>query len=234
MACPTQWFRHTCTGEADDIGRFTCEIDRLIVLNYQARRPFTPRRDVWPLSFPASFPSAPRLLSVSAGRILSPPGSQGFLKIAKKHDRWIGTTTRPWVLARLSAASFFHERFDKIVSGLSEVYSLLALRSAGPGNDATLWQPPASFARKTDKYWVKPEDVLWLKARSSIPAPAPALSTACAAQQSALLAFLPGSICAFANPALPTTDGAGEAHPHSQLRPPEARPGVLHWPPAAS
>jgi hypothetical protein len=39
---------------------------------------------------------------------------QGFLKIAKKHDKWIGLSTRPWMLARLSTASFFHERFDKV------------------------------------------------------------------------------------------------------------------------
>lgn len=94
------------------------------------------------------------------------PHRQGFLKIAKKHDRWIGLTTRPWMLARLSAASFFHERFDKIISGLSEAYALLRIRTAGAGGEAGVWQPPSSFERKTNKYWVKPEDVLWLKARS--------------------------------------------------------------------
>ncbi len=58
--------------QADELGRMTCELDKLILLNYE-----------------------------------------GFLKIAKKHDKWIGLSTRPWMLARLATATFFHERFDK-------------------------------------------------------------------------------------------------------------------------
>ena len=91
-----------------------------------------------------------------------PPPQQGFLKIAKKHDKWIGLSTRPWMLARLATATFFHERFDKVVSGLSDAYAILRLREA-PEDDAALWAPPSEFNRNTTKYWVKPEDVLSIK-----------------------------------------------------------------------
>lgn len=106
--------------QADELGRMACELDKLILLNYE-----------------------------------------GFLKIAKKHDKWIGLSTRPWMLARLSTASFFHERFDKIVSGLSDAYDMLRLREHP--EIKVVWAPPSEFNRATTKYWVKPEDVLLVK-----------------------------------------------------------------------
>ena len=98
---------------------------------------------------------------------------EGFLKIAKKHDKWIGLSTRPWMLARLSTATFFHERFDKIVSGLSDCYAVLRLREHP--EDEGVWAPPSEFNRKTTKYWVKPEDVLSIKESPSYSHAAPAL-----------------------------------------------------------
>ena len=109
-----------CAEQADEIGRSTCELDKLILLNYE-----------------------------------------GFLKIAKKHDKWIRISTRPWMLARLSTAAFLHERFDRIVSGLSDVYSILRLR-LHPEEEG-VWEPPTEFKRKTTKYWVNPSDVLHVK-----------------------------------------------------------------------
>ena len=102
------------------MGKITCELDKLILLNYE-----------------------------------------GFLKIAKKHDKWIRISTRPWMLARLSTATFLHERFDKMVSGLSDAYSILRLR-LHPEDDG-VWEPPSEFKRKTTKYWIKPENVLSVK-----------------------------------------------------------------------
>jgi SPX domain protein involved in polyphosphate accumulation/uncharacterized membrane protein YidH (DUF202 family) len=86
---------------------------------------------------------------------------EGFLKIAKKHDKWIRISTRPWMLARLSTAAFLHERFDRIVSGLSDVYTILRLR-LHPEEEG-VWEPPAEFKRKTTKYWINPSDVLHVK-----------------------------------------------------------------------
>ena len=106
--------------QADELGKSACELDKLILLNYE-----------------------------------------GFLKIAKKHDKWIRVSTRPWMLARLSTAAFLHERFDRIVSGLSDVYSILRLRLHP--EEGGVWEPPLEFKRKTTKYWVKPEDVLGVK-----------------------------------------------------------------------
>lgn len=88
----------------------TCELDKLILLNYE-----------------------------------------GFLKIAKKHDKWVGLSTRPWMLARLASAAFFHERFDKIVSGLSDAYATLRLREHP--EEVGVWAPPSEFNRNTTKYW---------------------------------------------------------------------------------
>jgi uncharacterized membrane protein YidH (DUF202 family) len=83
------------------------------------------------------------------------------LKIAKKHDKWIGLSTRPWMLTRLSKASFFRERFDKVVSELSDVYAILRTREHP--EEKVIWEPPSEFNRCTTKYWVKPEDVLPVK-----------------------------------------------------------------------
>ena len=106
--------------QCDAIGRTACELDKLILLNYEA-----------------------------------------FLKAAKKHDKWIGLSTRPWMLTRLSTAVFFHERFDKVVSGLSDAYAILRAREHPVGK--VVWEPPSEFNRCTTKYWVKPEDVLAVK-----------------------------------------------------------------------
>ena len=65
------------------------------------------------------------------------------------------------MLARLATATFFHERFDKIVSGLSDAYAILRLREQP--EDEGVWAPPSEFNRNTTKYWVKPEDVLSIK-----------------------------------------------------------------------
>ena len=59
---------------------------------------------------------------------------------------------------------------SQFISGLSECYALLRLRALSAGSDAVVWEPPAEFKRTTTKYWVKPEDALWLKARSKDPA----------------------------------------------------------------
>ena len=93
----------------------------------------------------------------------------GFVKIVKKHDLLTGHNTLPWLLTRLSVdGSFMQQRFDTMVTSLSDAYAAVRARRSGTSGKASTWVPPSNFERSTTKYWVAPEDVLAVKARGCI------------------------------------------------------------------
>ena len=99
----------------------------------------------------------------------------GFVKITKKHDLLTGHNTLPWLLTRLSVdGSFMQQRFDTMVTSLSDAYAAVRARRSGTSGKQSTWVPPSNFERSTTKYWVAPEDVLAVKARCELACGVPA------------------------------------------------------------
>jgi len=83
---------------------------------------------------------------------------EGFRKIIKKYKKLTGNSS---TLLLDGSASPLHETtavLHNLIVHLSNIWTLaLGTRKTEP------WEPPAAFARKTTKYWIRPEDISKLK-----------------------------------------------------------------------
>jgi len=90
-----------------------------------------------------------------------------FYKILKKYDRRTGMKAGAWTLARLEKEDFWNCKFDEVVIGLSDAYAeLRALETKE--KDVTkemvkVADDVETFERHTEKYMVKPENVMTIK-----------------------------------------------------------------------
>jgi SPX domain protein involved in polyphosphate accumulation/uncharacterized membrane protein YidH (DUF202 family) len=96
---------------------------------------------------------------------------QLLLKITKKHDKCTSNyKVNTWMLIRLEREEFWNPKIDDIIIGLSDAYAVASAAREGKGRQKDksgkgASSPAASedFVRKNEKYFVKPEDVLYIK-----------------------------------------------------------------------
>lgn len=90
-----------------------------------------------------------------------------FYKILKKYDRRTGMKAGAWTLARLEKEDFWNCKFDEVVIGLSDAYAeLRALETKEKDvmkEMVKVADDVETFERHTEKYMVKPENIMTIK-----------------------------------------------------------------------
>jgi SPX domain protein involved in polyphosphate accumulation len=85
-------------------------------------------------------------------------------KILKKHDKRTKMKVANWILVRLEKESFWTPKFDDLIVGLSDAYAeLRSMTRKAQRSSSFMQEDVEQFERKTEKYFVLPENIMEVK-----------------------------------------------------------------------
>eukprot|EP00742_Colponemidia_sp_Colp-10_P005749 GILJ01006144.1.p1 GENE.GILJ01006144.1~~GILJ01006144.1.p1 ORF type:complete len:1035 (-),score=198.45 GILJ01006144.1:482-3319(-) len=86
----------------------------------------------------------------------------GFLKLFKKSEKKLKGSSA-FLLNLLRRKKFSTLKFDGYILAIGDIHSMVREAQQASEPSGEVWDPPSSFARKTTKYWVLPENVTAVK-----------------------------------------------------------------------
>ena len=89
-----------------------------------------------------------------------------FAKLTARFDAALDVSTGSlWFMGRLDKEPFCNVSFDDVMILLSLTWALFRqYKEAAARDKGSVWTPPETFTRKTQKYWVPLDKVVGLKA----------------------------------------------------------------------